>query len=54
MIAAFVIGTFAFWFVLPWLVIVAAVILLVGLLVGWIMKRAGYGVGGAKYVPKEH
>ena len=30
------------------------VIPVVGLLVGWIMKRAGYGVGGAKYQPKGH
>lgn len=54
MLVAFVIGTFAFWFVLPWLVWASAGLLVVGLIVGWIMKRAGYGVGGAKYTPKEH
>ena len=46
--------SFAFWFVLPWLVWAAFGLLIVGLIVGWIMKRAGYGVGGAKYTPKEH
>lgn len=54
MLIAFTIGTFAFWFVLPWLVVVAGVLVLVGLIAGWVMKRVGYGVGGAKYTPKEH
>jgi hypothetical protein len=54
MLVAFVIGTFAFWFVLPWLVWAAFGLLIVGLIVGWVMKRAGYGVGGPKYTPKEH
>ena len=29
-------------------------LLVVGLIVGWIMARAGYGVNGDKYTPKEH
>jgi hypothetical protein len=54
MLIAFVIGTLAFWFELVWLVWVAAALVLVGLLVGYIMKRAGYGVGGARYNTKVH
>lgn len=57
MLIAFVIGTFAFWFEAEgfgtlWLVWASAGLLVVGALVGWIMKAAGYGVGGAKYTSK--
>lgn len=54
MLAAIAIGTLAFWFDLPWLVWTSAGLVVVGLLVGWGMAKAGYGVGGAKYTPKEH
>jgi len=54
MLIAFVIGTFAFWFDLPWVVVGAAVLLVIGLIVGWIMAKVGYGVNGPKYSPKEH
>ena len=51
MLVAFTIGTFAFWFDVPWLVWASAGLLVVGLLVGWVLARAGYGVGGAKVAP---
>lgn len=54
MLVAFTIGTLAYWFDVPWLVWAAAVLVLVGALVGWGMARAGYGVNGSKYTPKEH
>ena len=54
MLIAFAIGTLAFWFEVVWLVWASAALVLVGLLVGYIMKRAGYGVGGARYNPKAH
>jgi hypothetical protein len=54
MLVAFTIGTFAFYFVLPWLVWAAAGLVIVGLIVGWIMGKAGYGVNGAKISAKEH
>jgi O-antigen/teichoic acid export membrane protein len=44
MLVAFVIGTVAFYFHLAWLVWAAAGLLVVGLIVGWIMTRVGYGV----------
>lgn len=54
MLVAVAIGTFAYVIDMPWLVFASAGLLVVGLLVGWIMARAGYGVGGSKYTPKAH
>lgn len=54
MLVAFSIGTVAFYFDAPWIVVGSAVLLVVGLIVGAIMKKAGYGVGGDKFTPKEH
>ena len=54
MLGAITIGTVAYWFDLPWLVWASVGLLVVGALVGWGMAKAGYGVDGAKYTPKEH
>lgn len=54
MLVAFAIGTLAFWFDLPWLVIAAAVLCVAGLVTGKVLAVLGYGVGGAKYVSKAH
>lgn len=54
MLLAFTIGAVAFFLDLPVIVWVSAGLAVVGLIVGWIMKRAGYGVGGSKYQPKGH
>ena len=54
MLIAFVIGTVAFWLDWAWLVWAAAALLVLGALLGWILARAGYGVNGSKYSPKEH
>jgi len=54
MLLAVVIGTFAFWFDAPWVVVGTAVLFVIGPIVGWIMAKAGYGVNGPKYSPKEH
>jgi hypothetical protein len=54
MLVAFVIGTFAFWFAIVWLVWAAAGLLVVGAIVGLILKILGYGVGGDRYVTKAH
>ncbi|MEN2740995.1 DUF6704 family protein [Microbacterium sp. X-17] len=54
MLAAITLGTVFFWFDLPWLVWTCAGLVVVGAIVGWIMKRAGYGVGGAKVASREH
>ena len=54
MLVGVAIGTFFFFLDMPVLVWIAAGIVLIGALVGWGMAKAGYGVGGAKYTPKEH
>jgi hypothetical protein len=54
MLVAFVVGTFAFWFDIAWLVWASAGLLVLGLVVGAILAKAGYGVGGAKLKPKAH
>jgi hydrogenase-4 membrane subunit HyfE len=54
MLIAFTIGTVAFFFDVQWLVWASAGLLVVGLLVGWVLARAGYGVGGAKTSPSSH
>ena len=45
---AFTIGTFAFWFDQPAIVWASAILAVAGLGLGFVLKRAGYGVGGAK------
>ncbi|MDE0545567.1 DUF6704 family protein [Microbacterium sp. C7(2022)] len=54
MLIAVALGTLFYWFDMPVLVWASLGLLFVGLLVGWIMAKAGYGVGGHKYTPKEH
>ncbi|GAA1951871.1 DUF6704 family protein [Agromyces allii] len=54
MLIGFTIGTLAFWFELAWLVWASAGIVLIGLIVGWLLARAGYGVGGDKVAAKAH
>jgi hypothetical protein len=54
MLIAFAIGTFAFWFDIAWLVWASAGLVLVGAIVGGILKAVGFGVGGDRYQPKPH
>ncbi|MEU1970336.1 DUF6704 family protein [Microbacterium sp. NPDC019599] len=54
MLVAVAFGTLFFFMDLPVLVWASAGLLVVGLLVGWGMAKAGYGVNGPKYAPKEH
>ena len=54
MLFAFTIGTFAFWFEVVWLVWASAALLVVGLIVGLVLSKLGYGVKGPKYLPKVH
>lgn len=54
MLIGFVVGVFAFWFDLPWIVVGCAVVVVIGPIVGAIMAKAGYGVNGPKYQPKGH
>jgi hypothetical protein len=45
-IAAFCIGTLFFWLDIAAMVWASAVLAVLGPVVGWYLKRAGYGVGG--------
>ncbi|MFE5671770.1 DUF6704 family protein [Agromyces sp. NPDC056523] len=54
MLVAITIGTVAFFLDVPWLVWASAVLLVIGMIVGWALARAGYGVDGAKTAPKVH
>ena len=54
MLAAFAIGTVAFWFEIVWLVWASAGLLVVGAIVGKVLSSLGYGVGGDKLQPKAH
>lgn len=54
MLVAITIGTTAYFFELEWLVWASAALVVVGLIVGWALSKAGYGVGGDKYTAKEH
>lgn len=54
MLVAFAVGTVAFFLDLPVVVWASAGLAVIGLIVGWVLAKVGYGVGGARYVPKEH
>ena len=54
MLAAIALGTVAFFLEIVWLVWASVVLVVVGALVGWIMAKVGYGVGGSMYTAKEH
>ena len=54
MLVAFAGGTLAFWFDIAWLVWAFAGLLVVGVIVGLVLSKLGYGVKGPKYVPKTH
>lgn len=53
MIIAISASTLALFIAQTWLFITGVVLLLVGLLAGWVLAKAGYGVNGPKYSPKE-
>lgn len=54
MLVAVTLGTVFFFLDIPTLVWASVALLLVGAIVGWAMAKAGYGVNGPKYTPKQH
>ena len=54
MLVGIAVGTAAFFLDVPWLVWACVVVIAIGLVVGFILAKAGYGVNGPKYTPKEH
>ncbi len=53
-LVATAIGTLAFWFDIPWLVWASGGLVVVGMITGWALAKAGYGVKGPRYAPKVH
>jgi len=51
MLVAFTVGTLAFVLDLPVVVWASAGLLVIGAIVGWVLKRLGYGVGGDRVAP---
>jgi len=54
MLVAIALATVAFFLEMPWLVWTGVALIAVGAIVGFVMAKAGYGVNGPKYTPKEH
>lgn len=54
MLVAISFGTLFFFLEMPILVWVSVGLLVVGALSGWVLAKAGYGVSGPKYAPKQH
>jgi hypothetical protein len=54
MLVAVTIGTVAFFLALVWLVWAAAALLVVGVGVGWVLAKVGYGVADAKSAHEGH
>ncbi len=54
MLVAFTVGTIAFFFNLPVVVWICAIVVVLGWITGGVLARMGYGVGGARVVQKEH
>ncbi len=54
MLVGFALGTLFFWLDMPILVWVSAGIVVLGLVVGIVLARMGYGAYGDKYVRKGH
>lgn len=54
MLVGITVGTVFFFLDVPALVWASAALIPVGLIVGWILAKSGYGVNGPKYSPKAH
>jgi hypothetical protein len=54
MLVAITLGTLAFWVDIPWLVFGSVGLLILGAVVGLVLRKAGYGVGGSKLTEKVH
>jgi hypothetical protein len=54
MLVGFAVGTAGFYLAVPVVVWVGVAIIVIGLIVGFVMAKLGYGVNGSKYQPKEH
>lgn len=54
MLLGFTVGTVAFCLAMPVIVWISVGVIALGLILGVVLAKAGYGVKGPKYVPKAH
>ncbi|WOF21505.1 hypothetical protein N8K70_08845 [Microbacterium betulae] len=54
MLVALSIAAVALFVWIPWLLVAASVLFVIGPIAGWIVSKAGYGVRGTKYQTKAH
>jgi hypothetical protein len=54
MLIAFAVGTVAFFLDIAWLVWASAGLLVVGAILGGVLTKLGYGVGGHRFTSKAH
>lgn len=54
MIVGLIIGTVGLFLANVPVLVVGVVVLVLGPIVGFVMKKAGYGINGPKYQPKAH
>lgn len=54
MLVGITVGTFAFWFDQALVVWISAGVVVLGLVLGLVLAKLGYGVKGPRYVPKNH
>lgn len=54
MLVGFAVGTIAYWFAVVPVVFIGVALIVIGLIVGIVMSKLGFGVNGPKYSPKAH
>jgi hypothetical protein len=54
MLIGFTAGTLAFWFDQALLVWISAGVVVLGVVLGLVLSKLGYGVRGPRYAPKSH
>jgi hypothetical protein len=54
MLIGFAVGTTGFYLEVPVVVWIGVAVIIIGLIVGFVMGKMGYGVNGRKYQPKGH
>ena len=54
MLVGFAVGTVAFFFEQPTIVWISVGIVVVGLILGVVLSKLGYGARGPRYAPKNH
>ena len=54
MMIGIAIAAVGWYFMITWVLILAAVVFIAGPIMGFVLMKAGYGANGPKYQPKGH